>query len=436
MKEIFNKYGTDKSARHNYELVYEPLFSKIKDKKLNILELGIGSTNEKYPYNMTKEGTPGASLRAWKEIFPNSNIYGADIDKDILFEEERIKTYQVDVTKKESIISLKRKLPQLDIIIDDGLHEFFANKAFLLEMMNSLSSNGIYIIEDVKNSQIKDFNTLFRESIFNDFEYVTIYNLDHSYNNFDNNIIVLKRKKIKIGIGVTGFNRPENALMCIKSIFDNLSPEKYDYDIKFFLDKKSIESHSSILEFCPIFTNNGLGISINRSNALFNLKDNDYIFIFEDDVLIKKKGFEDLYINAMNQSGINMFNSQMKHFMSLNKVTKFDDFSISVEPGHGAVCFCITKNELKKLGALNPKFRGYGFEHVEYTNRWLKMVDYKGGYPIIVEMWDYFEDQIVDSSLSKEEKDIHIKANAKIFGQPIERVFISLEEVQKLIYES
>ena len=41
-------------------------------------------------------GKPGASLRVWRDYFPNAIIYGADIDKDILFAEERIKTFYID----------------------------------------------------------------------------------------------------------------------------------------------------------------------------------------------------------------------------------------------------------------------------------------------------------------------------------------------------
>ena len=39
---------------------------------------------------MGSEGVPLASLRAWRDYFKNANIYGADIDKGILKDEERI----------------------------------------------------------------------------------------------------------------------------------------------------------------------------------------------------------------------------------------------------------------------------------------------------------------------------------------------------------
>ena len=42
---------------------------------------------------MNINGKPGASLRAWRDYFENALIYGADIDKNILFKENRINTF-------------------------------------------------------------------------------------------------------------------------------------------------------------------------------------------------------------------------------------------------------------------------------------------------------------------------------------------------------
>ena len=52
---------------------------------------------------MTSDGKPGASLRVWKDYFINSRVYGADIDKSILFEEDRIKKFYVNQLDSSSI---------------------------------------------------------------------------------------------------------------------------------------------------------------------------------------------------------------------------------------------------------------------------------------------------------------------------------------------
>jgi hypothetical protein len=83
------RHGSDKgSGWHNYTTVYSTLFWGWHDRPLRILELGLGTNNP----GLMWHGVPGASLRGWREIFPSALIYGADIDRDILFQEERIKT--------------------------------------------------------------------------------------------------------------------------------------------------------------------------------------------------------------------------------------------------------------------------------------------------------------------------------------------------------
>ena len=69
---------------------------------MNILEIGLGTNNVDVVSNMGRDGIPGASLRAFRDYLINSKIYGADIDKSILFSEERIETYFVDQTNDTS----------------------------------------------------------------------------------------------------------------------------------------------------------------------------------------------------------------------------------------------------------------------------------------------------------------------------------------------
>ena len=69
-----NKHGSDKGNKtqmHNYTDFYHFLFKDIKENKLNIFEVGIGSIDENVPWNMTPVDfyKPLSSLRGWKRIF-------------------------------------------------------------------------------------------------------------------------------------------------------------------------------------------------------------------------------------------------------------------------------------------------------------------------------------------------------------------------------
>ena len=78
-----------------------------------ILKIGLGTNNKDIIGNMGKFGLPGASLRSFKEFCPNAKIFGTDIDKRVLLQEPRIKTYYVDQTSSSSLKELGKKLVEV-----------------------------------------------------------------------------------------------------------------------------------------------------------------------------------------------------------------------------------------------------------------------------------------------------------------------------------
>ncbi|RQH14780.1 hypothetical protein [Bradyrhizobium sp. RP6] len=153
---LFNAYGSDKASSHNYYLVYCEILGALRRNHLRILEIGLGSNNPDVVSTMGKFGRPGASLRAFRDFLPNSEIFGADVDRRILFEEDRIKTYFVDQTSLKSLDELAAALPSepLDLIIDDGLHSPSANIATLIFALKKLKSNGWFVVEDVAEKSV------------------------------------------------------------------------------------------------------------------------------------------------------------------------------------------------------------------------------------------------------------------------------------------
>jgi SAM-dependent methyltransferase len=149
---VMTKYGSDKGRAHNYTTVYAALFKERYDQPLRIFELGLGTNNVSLPSNMGEFGVPGASLRGWRELFPHAVMFGADVDRGILFQEDRIKTFYCDQLDRTSVRELWSR-PDLqdgvDIIIEDGLHTFEANVSFLEESLDHLRPGGIYICEDI-----------------------------------------------------------------------------------------------------------------------------------------------------------------------------------------------------------------------------------------------------------------------------------------------
>lgn len=163
MCELFKNNNSDKSTYHNYTTFYDCLFSQFVGKNINFFELGLGTNNLDVASSMGENGTPGASLYAFREYFENANICGGDIDKRILFSDENIWTFYVDQRDEEDIKILWGNFEdtEFDVIIDDGLHDYSANITFFENSIHMLKEGGIYIIEDVLEHQKEKFEKYF-----------------------------------------------------------------------------------------------------------------------------------------------------------------------------------------------------------------------------------------------------------------------------------
>jgi len=143
---------------------------------------------------------------------------------------------------------------------------------------------------------------------------------------------------MKIGIGITTHNRPEHLEWCVKSI------HKYTENCKVYIydDKES------------------KGVAYSKNMCLYNLKDCDYIFLFDDDCAPKQKGWVDLFIH----SGEN-------HLLYMNKsyeyTCEFGD--IEYYTNCSGVFMFLTKKVIEKVGYFNPEYGRYGLEHAGYSKR-------------------------------------------------------------------
>ena len=198
--ELCDKYGSDKGSLHDgkhvypwlahtYAYIYELLFHQKQHIK-TVFECGIGTNNTNFKSNMTATGKPGASLYVWRDFFPKAVIYGADIDKSVLFETERIKTAYMDQTNPASIKEYFQTtgVNAFDIIIDDGLHEFHAGKCLFENAVELLSPEGIYIIEDIMPRDLMDYQRYFSACPYN-VKYIMMgYDKQP-----DNNLIIIRK---------------------------------------------------------------------------------------------------------------------------------------------------------------------------------------------------------------------------------------------------
>lgn len=142
--ELATQYGTDKVY---YAPVYELLLQDRRMRTHAVLEIGIGTPEA---MKHVPRYQPGASLRMWREYFPNAHVFGMDIDHRVLFEERFIHTCRVD---QGNANELGRHVVGLhfDLIVDDGSHKPEHQILGVKVLMPHLQKGGLYIIEDVNN---------------------------------------------------------------------------------------------------------------------------------------------------------------------------------------------------------------------------------------------------------------------------------------------
>jgi hypothetical protein len=127
----------------NYVEIYEVHFAPYKEKKVDILEIGVQN---------------GRHLQVLKKYFKHSKIYGIDINPNVCKQElgNEITTMCFDATKK-TLVDDKLNNLTFDIIIDDASHKSDdVIKSFNL-LFSKVKPSGIYIVEDLHTSYWKEF---------------------------------------------------------------------------------------------------------------------------------------------------------------------------------------------------------------------------------------------------------------------------------------
>lgn len=137
-------YGTDKWGAHWYTKHYQRFFAPLRNRRLNILEIGVGG------YHNPDEGAH--SLRMWKAYFRRGRIVGIDVYDKSSLAERRIDIRQCSQTDGAALRQLSAEYNGFDIIIDDGSHLNADVVNTFTILFPLLRNEGIYVIEDTQTS--------------------------------------------------------------------------------------------------------------------------------------------------------------------------------------------------------------------------------------------------------------------------------------------
>jgi hypothetical protein len=136
--------------RHYFE-IYDRHFSRLRNRKINLLEIGI---------------MHGGSIQMWQNYFKgNVMIYALDINPECRkFESETVKVFIGSQEDKKFLQKLSGELPAIDLLIDDGGHSMKQQITTFEQLYDKVSDDGIYLIEDLHTSYMKFYGGGYRKS--------------------------------------------------------------------------------------------------------------------------------------------------------------------------------------------------------------------------------------------------------------------------------
>ena len=152
---------------------------------------------------------------------------------------------------------------------------------------------------------------------------------------------------MKIGIGVTSYNRPKHLDLWVEQILP-ITPENVKVHIE--VDKDTDRR----------------GVAYRKNECLKALKGCDYIFLFDDDCFPIAEGWIDFFINAHKETGQHHFlylkeTSTIKKINEHNGIAKFNNC--------GGTMLFLTKKVIKEVGGFCKDYGIYGYEHAGYSRR-------------------------------------------------------------------
>lgn len=146
LHQIGQHAGTDKASEshsfhgESYLHIYDSYLSSVRHSVQSVLELGVKS---------------GASLRMWRDYFPNAQIHGVDLNPECLRQRgERITIHIASQDDEDRLTEVAAIAGGFDLIVDDCSHINELTLASHRILWPHLRGGGHYAIEDLGMSHV------------------------------------------------------------------------------------------------------------------------------------------------------------------------------------------------------------------------------------------------------------------------------------------
>ena len=180
--------------------------------------------------------------------------------------------------------------------------------------------------------------------------------------------------KAGIGIAITTYNRREQLLQLVTSLREHTNPR---VPVVVFDDGGCDGSREVVAPLVSAYIRaENRGITVNKNRALFyfcRIQPVKRVLLLEDDLLVTQPGWLKLWKRAIDHHGhINLalpkWSKQSREFRGGRGTARDPERWRRVS---GCAMGASTKLIRKQVGYINPRFSGYGYEHAEWSERWI-----------------------------------------------------------------
>lgn len=231
----------------------------------------------------------------------------------------------------------------------------------------------------------------------------------------------------KIGIGVITYNRINYLKKLVESLFKFTSAP-------FYLIVADDGSSDGTVEWCeekgiPVVTGENKGIAWNKNRAIYpliNKTDADIIIIMEDDCWPVDKYWLNMWSYcAKTFEHINYAHPELiknKKTIKFGKGTFDEPYTMNLVTGQ---CTAVSRNALNQVGYLDSRFKGFGAEHVEWSNRINKVFPVKINKKTHKDLYYQIRCGMLENDAPSYKNEVEIERNrkikSKITNEPIYR---------------
>lgn len=224
-----------KSIKHTtYFDSYDYFFDEYRNREITFLEIGVLN---------------GGSLFMWKDYFgPKARIIGIDLNPAAKkWEKYGFEIYIGNQADRDFWIEFKGKVPQVDLVLDDGGHTYEQQIITTECLLDLIKDNGLLVIEDTHTSYMRGFGP--KKYSFMEYVKKRIDFINKRFGEFDGPLSEKRFWSIEVVESMVAFKKKIKPTNLKSKLIINDGKEDFAVDYRY----RNNEVYKNIVKFFKFF---------------------------------------------------------------------------------------------------------------------------------------------------------------------------------------